>query len=125
MVNRPIHPEAHERGIAVVHVQPVSIGRHVCIAVEVELPKTRLIAIQTGIGYIMCGALDIHLLNTVLHDRGIIAARAVGVKSVGQLLAAPLESVTDQAAALGIQPGMRGEDALRIMCQAAGEADTA
>lgn len=106
-----------------VHVQPVSIDEHICIAVEVELPKTRLIAVQTGIGYIMCGALDIHLLNTVLRDRGIIAGRAVGVKNVDQLLAAPLESVTDQALALGIKPGMRGEEALRVMCRAAGETD--
>lgn len=101
-----------------VHVQPVAIDQHTCIAIEVELPKTRLVAVRTDIGYIMCGALDVHLLNTVLQDRGIIAARAVGVKTVDQLLAAPLESVTDQAAALGIKPGMKGADALRIMCRA-------
>ena len=45
----------------------------------------------------MCGALDVGLLNEKLKDRKIIAGRAVGVRTIEQLLNAPLESVTWEA----------------------------
>ncbi len=63
----------------------------------------------------MCGALDVGLLNNVLADRKIVAGRAVGVKTIEQLLKAPLESVTLEAETLGIRAGMRGEEALLKM----------
>lgn len=99
-----------------IDVQPVAIGSHTCIAIEMELPKTRLVVVRAPMGYIMCGALDVHLLNTALLDREIIAGRAVGVRNTEQLLAAPLESVTVAAQKLGIQVGMPGRDALLLMC---------
>ncbi|MFC5469593.1 YunC family protein [Cohnella suwonensis] len=98
-----------------VKVVPFRFDDWTAIGVEVLLPKTTLIAISVGDGYIMCGALDVHLLNTRLKDRGIVAGRAVGVRTFEQLLEAPLESVTDAAEALGIHAGMTGQDALRIM----------
>ena len=64
-------------------------------------------------GYIMCGALDIGLLNE-LGDRGIIAGRAVGVRTIEQLLEAPLESVTTGAEALGIPAGTIGKALLKM-----------
>jgi uncharacterized protein YunC (DUF1805 family) len=85
------------------------------IGVEVSLPKTTLISVSTAKGYIMCGALDVSLLNEKLKDRNIIAGRAVGVKTIEQLMEAPLESVTFEAEALGIVPGMKGKDALLLM----------
>jgi len=63
----------------------------------------------------MCGALDVDLLNEKLGARGIIAGRAVGVRTLEELMAAPLESITTGAKALGIYEGMRGEDAIRLM----------
>jgi uncharacterized protein YunC (DUF1805 family) len=59
--------------------------------------------------------LDIGLLNEKLKDRQIIAGRAVGVKTIEQLLEAPLESVTFEAEALGVVVGMKGKDALLLM----------
>lgn len=94
---------------------PVPIGGHVALGVEVKLPKTTLIAVSTDKGYIMCGALDVTLLNERLADRKIIAGRAVGVRTLEELLEAPLESVTDEAKAMGIVPGMKGKDAVRLM----------
>lgn len=85
------------------------------LGVEVKLPKTTLLAIMTDKGYIMCGALDVSLLNERLKDRGIIAGRAVGVKTLEELLEAPLESVTLTAETLGIVIGMKGSEALRLM----------
>ncbi|UOY90989.1 DUF1805 domain-containing protein [Ectobacillus sp. JY-23] len=97
------------------HVEPIVIENHTFIAVSVQLPKTNLLAVMSDKGYIMCGALDIGLLNEKLKDRGIIAGRAVGVRTIEQLLNAPLESVTHEAERLGITAGIIGKDALLKM----------
>ncbi|BCG58432.1 YunC family protein [Paenibacillus sp. URB8-2] len=98
-----------------VTLEPVAVGDYIMLGVEVKLPKTTLLTISTDKGYIMCGALDVGLLNERLADRGIIAGRAVGVRTLEQLLAAPLESVTFEAEKLGIVPGMTGSEALLKM----------
>ncbi|QSF46573.1 YunC family protein [Paenibacillus tianjinensis] len=98
-----------------VTIEPVQVGGHTLVGVEVKLPKTTLLTVSTSRGYIMCGALDVGLLNETLSDRKIIAARAVGVRTLAQLLAAPLESVTIEAENLGIVPGMTGTEALLLM----------
>ncbi|MFD1204345.1 MULTISPECIES: DUF1805 domain-containing protein [Sporosarcina] len=96
-------------------LSPIIIEGHPFTAVSVSLPKTTLLTVSNEKGYIMCGALDVGLLNDVLADRKIIAGRAVGVKTIDQLLKAPLESVTYEAEQCGIQVGMTGEEALLKM----------
>lgn len=103
-----------------VQVVPLDLGDFTAIGMVVELPRTRLLAITAGDGYIMCGALDIQLLNTRLADRGVVAGRAVGVRTLQDLLSAPLESVTFAAQALGIYPGLSGREALQRMARYAG-----
>lgn len=98
-----------------VSLSPIVIEGHSFTAVTVHLPKTTLLTVSNDKGYIMCGALDVGLLNTKLSDRGIIAGRAVGVKTIEQLLKAPLESVTLEAEKMGIIEGMSGELALLKM----------
>ncbi|MDQ0247280.1 uncharacterized protein YunC (DUF1805 family) [Bacillus fengqiuensis] len=98
-----------------VTLEPVMIDNHTFTAVTVLLPKTTLLTVSSDKGYIMCGALDVDLLNAKLKDREIIAGRAVGVRTIEQLLEAPLESVTLHAEALGITPGMKGKEALLKM----------
>ncbi|MCA1064988.1 DUF1805 domain-containing protein [Rossellomorea sp. AcN35-11] len=97
------------------NVSPITIQGHTFTAISVELPKTNLLVVTSELGYIMCGALDVALLNEKLKDRGIIAGRAVGVKTIEQLLDAPLESITHEAENRGITPGMIGRDALLKM----------
>ncbi|WP_308638649.1 YunC family protein [Paenibacillus silvisoli] len=95
---------------------PITLAGGVTVlGVEVLLPKTTLLAVTTDKGYIMCGALDVALLNERLKDRGIIAGRAVGVRTLDELMEAPLESVTAGAEVLGITAGMKGADALLLM----------
>ena len=95
---------------------PITLGNGVtALGIEVKLPKTTLLSVSTDKGYIMCGALDVGLLNDRLKDREIIAGRAVGVRTLEELLEAPLESVTTTAETLGILVGMKGIDALELM----------
>ncbi|MBT2729141.1 DUF1805 domain-containing protein [Bacillus sp. ISL-75] len=98
-----------------IELSPIEINGHTFLAVSVLLPKTTLLAVSSDKGYIMCGALDVGLLNDKLKARKIIAGRAVGVRTIEQLLNAPLESVTWEAEALGIHQGMIGKDALLKM----------
>lgn len=98
-----------------IDLSPINLDGHTFLAVTVLLPKTTLLAVTNDKGYIMCGALDVGLLNDRLKDRKIIAGRAVGVKTIQQLLDAPLESVTYEAEALGIHKGMIGKEALLKM----------
>ncbi|MUG66181.1 MULTISPECIES: YunC family protein [Paenibacillus] len=94
---------------------PMEVEGHTVMGVEVKLPKTTLLAVYTSRGYIMCGALDVGLLNEKLADRHIIAGRAVGVRTLEQLMEAPLESVTLEAEKMGIHPGITGKEALLRM----------
>lgn len=98
-----------------IEAKPIVIEGRTVIGITVALPKTTLIAVTTDRGYIMCGALDIGLLNERLKDRNIIAGRATGVRTLEELLNAPLESVTHEAERLGIVPGMKGRDAVLRM----------
>ncbi|GAA4713137.1 YunC family protein [Brevibacillus fulvus] len=98
-----------------IEVHPIQFAEGTAIAVTVRLPKTTLLSISTDKGYIMCGALDVGLLNERLASREIIAGRAVGVKTIEELLEAPLESVTTTAEQIGIHPGMLGREAIRKM----------
>lgn len=98
-----------------VDVSPIVLNGKTFIAVSVQLPKTNLLTVSSEKGYIMCGALDVELLNARLQDRKIIAGRAVGVKTISELLEAPLESVTLEAERLGIFKGMVGKEALLKM----------
>ncbi|WP_050616279.1 YunC family protein [Bacillus testis] len=98
-----------------VELKPIQIDGRTFTAVTVQLPKTNLLMITSDKGYIMCGALDVALLNEKLKDRGIVAGRAVGVKTLQELLDAPLESITAGAEELGVTKGMSGKDALLYM----------
>ena len=98
-----------------VEVRPLTIDGEQYVAVRVALPKTTLITIQCDAGYVMCGALDVQLLRTKLAERGIIAARAVGVKTIAELEKGVVESCTQGAEELGITPGMPIREALRRM----------
>lgn len=98
-----------------IDLSPIDINGHIFLSISVALPKTNLLVVTNDKGYIMCGALDVDLLNERLKDRKVIAGRAVGVKTIEQLLEAPLESITYEAEAIGIQKGMTGKEAMLKM----------
>ncbi|MUV39170.1 uncharacterized protein JNUCC1_03043 [Lentibacillus sp. JNUCC-1] len=94
-------------------VNPLEIEGMMFTAIRVELPKTNLLVITNETGYVMCGALDVEVFNSLLADRNVIAARALGVKTIDELLEAPLESVTDASQTFyGWKPGIPVREAL-------------
>ena len=75
-----------------INMTPVDIDGKMFQAIRVQLPKTNLLMIGNDKGYIMC--------------------RAVGVRSIDDLLTAPLEKITDASKEYGWEIGMIGKDAL-------------
>ncbi|QSO54195.1 DUF1805 domain-containing protein [Alicyclobacillus curvatus] len=99
-------------------VEPRKIGDDTVVSVEVKLPKTNLLVLATQTGYVMCGALDVGLLRTKLRERGVIAARAVGVRTMDDLWNGSIESCTQAAEAIGVHAGMPVQEALAKMIEA-------
>ncbi|MBR3118596.1 DUF1805 domain-containing protein [Oceanobacillus profundus] len=95
-------------------VNPLEVDGMIFMAVRVELPKTNLLTISNDIGYIMCAALDVDIFNEVpkLMERNVIAGRAMGVRTIDELLHAPLQKITDASKAYGWEVGMTGKEAL-------------
>lgn len=95
-------------------VNPIEIEGMQFTAVSVELPKTTLLTVSNEVGYIMCAALDVDIFNEVpkLMERKVIAGRAIGVRTIEQLLDAPLEKITDASKEYGWSEGMTGREAL-------------
>lgn len=94
-------------------LEPLELDGNMYRSITVKLPETTLLIVSGDQGYIMCGALDISILNTKWPDRKIAAGRALGVRSIEQLLDAPLDAVTKAAEELGVKAGMIGRDALK------------
>jgi len=97
----------------------IQIEGYEFITYEVFLPKTTLLVVTNDVGYIMCAAVDIDFFNNTpkLVERKIIAGRAEGVRSIEQLLDAPLAKLTIAAKEIGISEGMSGRDALVLMAK--------
>ncbi|GAB3806186.1 YunC family protein [Virgibacillus kimchii] len=93
-------------------VNPLEVEGMHFTAIRVELPKTNLLMISNEKGYIMCAALDVDVLNEKLKDRNVIAGRASGVRTIDELLYAPLEKVTEASRTYGWREGMSGKEAL-------------
>lgn len=98
-----------------VRMVPVALAGGTAVGIAVSLPRTTLVAVATDVGYVMCGALDVRLLDERLADRAIVAARVLGAGSIDDLLAAPVDDLTAGAAALGVARGMSGREALERM----------
>lgn len=102
------------------NVNKINIEGYEFLTYEVALPKTTLFIVSyEKVGYIMCAALDIDFFNhsEKLIARKIIAGRAEGVRSIEQLLNAPLAKVTIACEELGIKPGTIGKEALVLMAK--------
>ncbi|PWU68160.1 YunC family protein [Gracilibacillus dipsosauri] len=95
-----------------IDVKPIRIEDYLFVGITVQLPHTTLLVIANDIGYVMCGALDVDLLNEKLQDRPIIAGRAVGVKTLDDLLHARLDKITVKSEEYKWKVGMLVKDAL-------------
>ena len=95
-----------------INVGTVKVGDKRFLGVRVELPDSPpLVLIVADKGFVMCGFLNIEAAERL----GVAAAMVSGVKTFDDILFAEIKAATSKAKSLGVQPGMRGEEALARM----------
>ena len=105
-----------------INIKSIKLKKGCAIGVEINYPKTRLLSIMVpGIGYIMCGVLNIEALDGLHGEREIIAARITGVRNFSDLLNSEIKELTKEAYKIGIRCGMTGEKALEKMLSLGGD----
>lgn len=84
-----------------------------CLALRVDLPESPapLLLITAEKGFVMCGFLNVEAAERT----GVSAAMVSAVKTFEDVLIAPVRAMTSKAKDLGVQEGMKGEDALKRM----------
>lgn len=95
-----------------INVDVVSVGNKKFLGVRVELPDSPpLVLIVADKGFVMCGFLNMEAAERL----GVAAAMVSGVKTFEDVLNAEVKTTTSKAKSLGVQPGMRGAEALLRM----------
>ena len=75
---------------------------------KVELKGTTLLLIEGYDAFFLCCALDVDIYNSIkMIDRKVICGKAIGVKTIEELLNAPIHSICDYGKSLGLYEGMK------------------
>lgn len=75
---------------------------------EIEMKGTTLLIIEGYNAFFMCGALDVDVYNSPkMLERKVICGKAVGVRTIDELLHAPIVKLCDYAKSLGLIEGMK------------------
>lgn len=77
----------------------------------IDLGPARLIFVRTSSGFVGCGFFDL----AVFARLGIPAAKVTGVSTIEDLLRGSVSAATPAAVLLGVTPGVRGEEAVRML----------
>lgn len=78
-------------------------------SVHVPTEKTNILLVKAAGGFVGCGYFDVAVANRV----GDAVAIVTGVKTIDDLLAAPIVRLSDKARDLGVAEGMSGREALK------------
>jgi len=82
------------------------------IGLRTDLPDSPpLLLIMGEKGFVMCGFLNVESAEKL----GVTAAVVSGVKTFNDVLNGQVKAVTSKAKKLGIEVGMKGADALKLM----------
>lgn len=83
-----------------------------CMGLRTDLPESPpLLLIIAEKGFVMCGFLNVESAE----KQGVSAAVVSGVKTFDDVLNGQVKAVTSKAKSLGIEVGMKGADALKLM----------
>ena len=96
-----------------INVTSLRVNGRDCVGLLVDLPgcPAPLLLIIAEKGFVMCGFLNVDVAERV----GLAAAMVSGVKNFEDVLNAEVKAVTSKAKSLGVEAGMKGEEALKRM----------
>ncbi|HYF36341.1 MAG TPA: DUF1805 domain-containing protein [Prosthecobacter sp.] len=82
---------------------------------HIRTQQTNILLVQAPGGFVGCGYFDIGVANRV----GDAAAIVTGVKTIDEVLAAPVVRLSDKAREAGVTEGMTGREAAILLHRAA------
>ena len=96
-----------------INIASLKVDDKACLGVKVELPDSPpLLLVIAGKGFVMCGFLNVDAAERL----GVAAAVVSGVKNFDDVLNAEIKAVTSKAGSFGVRVGMRGAEALKVLC---------
>ena len=95
-----------------INVTTVKVEDKTFLGLRVDLPESPpLLLIVAEKGFVMCGFLNIEAAEKL----GVDAAMVSGVKTFEDVLNAEVKAATTKAKNSGVDPGMKGSEALKRM----------
>ncbi len=82
--------------------------------VHVPTEKTNILLVKAAGGFVGCGYFDVGVANRV----GDAVAIVTGVKTIDEVLAAPVVRLSDKAREAGVAEGMTGREAVLLLQRA-------
>lgn len=95
-----------------INVATVKIDGKSCQGVHADLPDSPpLLLIIAEKGFVMCGFLNVEIAEKL----GVAAAVVSGVKTFEDVMNGQVKALTSKAKSLGVEVGMKGTNALKLM----------
>lgn len=95
-----------------IEVGSLKVNGRATLSLKVNLPDSPpLLAIMGDRGFVMCGFLNIQAAEKL----GVVAAMVSGVKTIDDVLNADVKTVTTKAEKIGIKPGLKGREAVKLL----------
>jgi uncharacterized protein YunC (DUF1805 family) len=90
-------------------LETIEMGGKVALGVQLDLQEAPLLVLKGEKGFLMCGYLNLEAAE----ELGDAAVQIRGVRSLEEMLEAPVGGITTRARQLGIVEGMKGKEALQ------------
>jgi uncharacterized protein YunC (DUF1805 family) len=95
-----------------ISVSTLKVDSGNCLGLRVDLPDSPpLLLVVAEKGFVMCGFLNVEAAERL----GVAAAVVSGVKTFEDVLNAQVKAVTSKANGFGVDVGMKGAEALKLM----------
>jgi uncharacterized protein YunC (DUF1805 family) len=97
---------------AVISVTTIKVADKNCMGLRTDLPNSPpLLLITAEKGFVMCGFLNVEAAERLCVTAAVVSA----VQTFEDVLNGQVKAVTSKAKELGIEIGMKGSDALKLM----------
>lgn len=95
-----------------IEIRQLKVDDKAIIGLKMDLPDSPpLVAIIGERGFVMCGFLNIEAAEKL----DAVAAMVSGVRTVDEVLEAKVKAVTSKARNLGINPGLKGREVIKLL----------
>lgn len=95
-----------------INVVSLKVDGKSCLGVKAELPNSPpLLLVVAEKGFVMCGFLNVEAAEKL----DVAAVMVSGVKTFEDVLNAQVKALTSKAKSLGVEVGMKGAEALKLM----------